>query len=282
MKKFLCNFIISLTTVIFVQYVVYTAFKKILDKKSQFRMTRYFRAPIHKYFVLGNSRAVNSINEKYANEVLKVDIINLSFNGEPYKNVLSMLDDVNSKNSNSVILFEITCINNDELDNSYAYYISNSKFIKKQFAGTIYSMPDLLRLNNELFLRNIYYLKKSDNDWINKTTITSNIIDQIKIDSNFKIFPNQNVFAYRLAELQKKCDNHGNKLIFFLAPYYPGYINKISDYNSTIDYMNNNKNIYKFINLNTIKLSDYMFADRVHTNDKGATLLTTNLLTLIK
>ena len=280
MKKFLISFLVFLLTVTCVQYIVYRVFKQVLDRNSQFRITRYFRSPNHKYFVLGNSRAVNSIDEKFATEKLKVDILNLSFNGEPYKNVLSMLDDVNSKNTNSTIFLEITCLNNDQFDNSYAYYIPNSPFIRRQFFGTIYSIPNLLRLNSELFLRNLYYLNKSDNDWVNNTTITSNFIEQIKLDSNFQVFPDQKAFSYKLDELQKRCNKYGNHLIFFLAPYYPAYIGKVIDYNRTVNYMAQNQQRYKFVDLNKVKLANYMFADRVHTNTKGAVLLTQYLLSV--
>lgn len=282
MRKFLYRLFVFLIAIFVAQYIIYAATKKILDKKSQFRITRYFRSPKHKYFVLGNSRGVNSINEKYANEKLKLDIINLCFNGEPYKNVLNMVDVVNNSNVNSVIFLEITCLNDNYFDTSYSYYISNSKLIKKQYAGTLYSWLSLLRLNNELFLRNIYYLKKSDNDWGNGNTITNNIINKIKADSSYTIFPDQHAFFYRLSEIQKMCDDHGNRVIFFLAPYYPGYLYKISDYNSVISYMNENSQKYKFINLNNEKLTNDMFADRIHTNTKGSILLTRDLIALSK
>ncbi|HTE02164.1 MAG TPA: hypothetical protein VK668_22905 [Mucilaginibacter sp.] len=282
MKKFLISLSVFLLAAFVTQYVVYTVFKKVLDSKSKFRITRYFRSPKHKYFVLGNSRGVNSINEKYATEKLKLDIINLSFNGMPYQNMAAILTDVNSKNTNAVIFVEISCLNNNEFDNSYSYYSSNSTIIKKQFSGSVYNMFNLLRLDNELFLRNIYYLKKSDNDWVNNYTITQSIIDKIKTDTSFKIAPNKDLFATRLAELQKTCNDHGNRLVYFLAPYYPGYLYKISDYNSVLSYMSENSKTYQFINLNKEKMTDDMFADRLHTNVKGSVLLTTDLVALSK
>jgi hypothetical protein len=282
MKKFLVRLSIFLIVTFAAQYIFYIAIKSALDKKSQFRFTRYFRSPRHKFFVVGNSRGVNSINEKYATEKLNTDIINLSFNGEPYKNAVNLIDDINTKNRNSVIFIEITCLNNNNFDNSYSYYISNSKVLQKQFSGTIYRWVDLLRLNSELLLRNIYYLKKSDNDWINGNTISQNIINHIKTDSSFKAFPDQKLFFERLAQLQKKCDISGNNLVYFLAPYYPDYLYKITDYNTIISYMSKNSEKYSFINLNDTKLSNNMFADRIHTNYRGSILLTTNLINLSK
>jgi len=278
MKKFLFRLSVFCILTFAAQYITYFAIKKALDKKSQFRLTRYFRAPKHKYFVIGNSRGLNSINEKYANETLKIDLINLSVNGEPYKNALNILDDINERNKNSVIFLEITCLNKNYFDHSYSYYISDSKILRKAYAGKTYNWLHLLRLNNELFLRNIYYLKKSDNDGINKNTITKNMIDHIKIDSSFRINDNEGIYLNRLTTLQKICDDHGNKLIFFLTPFYPEYLSKITDYNSTIQFMNVNKTKFNFVNLNNIKLPDYMFADRIHTNYKGSVPLTRALI----
>jgi len=280
MKKFLFRSTIFIALSFLAQYVFYIAVKTTLDKKSQFRLTRYFRSPEHKFFVVGNSRAVNSVNEKYARQQLRMDLINLSFNGEPYKNVLNMVDDINSKNKNSTIFFEISCLSNTNFDDEYAYYIPNSPIIGKEFSGTPYDWLPMLRLNNELFLRNIYYLNKSDNDWVNRNTISINIINHIKADSLYTIFPDKKVLADRLAEVQKRCDENGIRLIFFLAPYYPAYRYKIADYDSTIAYMGSMANKYRFIDLNKIKLSNEMYADRVHTNYKGSELLTLNLINL--
>lgn len=204
MNKFLYRLIAFIVLAFVTQYAVYMAFKYVLDKKSDFRISRYFRAPKHKYFVIGDSRGANSIDEKYATEALKIDIINLSFNGMPYKNSLDMLDQVNRDNTNSTIFFEISCLADNDFDGAYSYYSSNSDIFKKRYAETIYNLPTLLRLNNEFFLRNIYYLRKSDNDWINMGTITQNVINQISRDSSYKMFPNINEFHQRLALLQKK------------------------------------------------------------------------------
>lgn len=281
MKKFLFRLVMLLIVTFAVQFITYAVLKLILDK-SQFRFSRYFASPEHKFFVLGNSRAVNSVNEKFANDSLQMDIINLGFNGMPYRYTLAMLDDVNSKNTNAVIFFEITCLKTDDFDDSYSFYAANSKYVKDQYASTEYYWPTLLRLNNELFLRNIYYMRKSDKDWVNRTIITKNIIKQIGKDKPLQIFEHVNDFHSRLALLQQKCAARGNKLVFFLGPYYPKYLSKLLDYQTTVDYLHQNKKTYTFIDLNTIPLADQMFADRLHTNINGANVLTKSLLSVYK
>ena len=189
-----------------------------------------------------------------------------------------MLDDVNASNTQSVIYLEITCLASNDFDNSFSYYVSNSPFIKRRYSGTVYDRIGLTRLNNELFLRNIYYLGKSDNDWINTNTITPAIIREIDHAGKVELFPDKAGFAARLDTLQNKCDAHGNRLVFFLAPYYPRYLNKIADYSQVTEYMKAQAGRYTFIDLNAVPLASDMFADRVHTNINGARLLTDALL----
>ena len=114
--------ILTLTISFFVlQFVFFTFTKNILDSKSNFRITRYFNNPIHKNFIIGNSRGVNSINEFYAKNTLKLDVINLSYNGMPFEYNYALFQDINSHNHNSTIFIEITCLTNEGVDNSYVY-----------------------------------------------------------------------------------------------------------------------------------------------------------------
>ncbi|WP_295670704.1 hypothetical protein, partial [uncultured Mucilaginibacter sp.] len=110
MKKFVYRFLILAVSIFVAQFVLYIGIKYVLDSKSKFRLTRYFRNSKHDYYILGNSRAVNSVNEKYANDSLKLDLINLGFNGERYKNIVDLLDDINSKVTHKTIFFEVSCI----------------------------------------------------------------------------------------------------------------------------------------------------------------------------
>ena len=277
MKKFLIRLLIIITAAYCSQYLLYASLKTILDRKSQFRLTRYFRDKQHDYFVLGNSRAVNSVNEKYANEERRKDLINLSFNGMPYNNVVDILDDVNANNRGSTIFVEITSLLNNDIDNSYSYYLSDSKFVRKTYQHTIYDNICLLRLNNELFLRNIYYLTQSDNDWINRSTISQSLIENVSKADPVTIMTNMEEFTSRLDSLRDKCDRSGNKLIYFWAPYLPEFRETISDYSAIVKILEDDSKRYNFINLNEVQLPRESFADRLHTNYSGSILLTNSL-----
>lgn len=260
------------------QWIVYFVCKGILDRRSQFRITRYFRQPKHDIFVLGNSRAVNSIDERYAKDSLHLDVLNVSFNGMPYLNTVDMLQEVNRSNKGSVIYLEISCLATDNGDDAFAYYMSNSTFIDRRYHGTLYGWLPLARLNSDIFLRSIYYLHRPDDNWINRNVITPAIISGIAASPPEALFPDTIKFHQRLDEVQRICATHGNRLILFLAPYYPAYLDKLTDYQLFKGYLDAHAGTYRFVDLNIVQLRAEMFADRVHTNEKGALPLTRYLM----
>ena len=164
MKNFFYKIFTLLFSLYILQYLLFIVGKNILDNNSNFRFTRYFRNKIHNVYILGNSRAVNSINEKYANDSLNLDVINISYNGMPFNVVESLLSDICSTQHEKIILIEITALFKNNIDNNYSYYSNNSVFFRNNYKSTIYSYLPLFTFNNEIFLRNIYYLTKNDNE----------------------------------------------------------------------------------------------------------------------
>ena len=278
MFKFTKKILIILLTFLLAQYFIYIFTNKFLTNKSNFRITRYFKNKKHKYFILGNSRGVNSVNESYAKKSLNIDLINLSFNGMPFKNIYSLYQDINSNNYNSTIFIEASSLSNNDIDNSYVYYSSQSPFISKLYPDLKYYILPLLKFNNELFLRNIYYLFKNDDDWVNRNTINKSLINSISISEKNKIVNNYKILTENIKKINIIAKKNNNKIIFFLAPYYPKYLITLTDYNKLCNYFNEYNNNYLFIDLNKVKLSDEQFADRIHTNYNGSYILTKTLI----
>lgn len=278
MHKFLYKILFLLLSFFITQYFIFFVTNTFLTKKSNFRITRYFSNQKHQYFVLGNSRGVNSVNESYAKKTLHKDLINLSFNGMPFENLFSLYQDINANNNNSTIFIEVSSLSNNDIDNSYVYYSNQSNYISKLYPDIKYRILPLLKFNNELFLRNIYYLFKNDDDWINRNTINSSLINSISISEKSKIINNYNLLSENIEKINKIAIKNNNKVIYFLAPYYPKYLNTLSDYNKLCNYFINYNKVSSFIDLNKVKLTDFQFADRIHTNYNGSYILTKNLL----
>ncbi|WP_343688993.1 hypothetical protein [Chitinophaga sp.] len=280
MSLFIKRLCILLALAMIVQVGVYFAFKTLLDHRSQFRLSRYFRQPRHQHYILGNSRAVNAVNEQYATQSKHTDLINLGFNGMNYQTISALISDINTKQTNATLFIEITGLLEEKQDDSYAYYMGNSPFLREQYKNTKYAYLHLMRLNNEIFLRNIYYLKKSDADWINKYTISENIIEETrKLAPNDTTMANRPLLIKRMRNIVENCNQYNNKAIFFLAPYYPEYLKKLSQYPPLIDTIQQ-LHVFDFHDLNTLKIPTTGFSDRIHTNISSSLQITEYLLRL--
>jgi len=226
---------------------------------------------------LGNSRAVNSFNERQGSILSGKKVINLAYNGMPNNNIIDFVDDINEKYTGKLIYIEISSLfERSNSSNEYSFYMDKSKFIFSRFENTRYRYIKLLSYNNEFFLRNLYYLNRSDQDWSNQNVINAPILNSISKIKPFNLINEKDQFEKRVQLIQSKCDARGNKLVYFLAPYFPAFLSKVLDYNYLTNFFLNQRGA--FIDLNQYLMPNSYFADRVHTNFNGATFLTQKLL----
>ena len=273
---FLKRGIIYFLIVFISQIGVYYTFNAIFSNYSDFRFNRYFKNDNFDIFILGNSRAVNSVNERQGSILSGKKVINLAYNGMPNNNIIDFVDDINEKYTGKLIYIEISSLfEKSNFSNEYSFYMDKSKFIFSRFENTRYRFIKLLSYNNEFFLRNLYYLNRSDQDWSNQNVINEPILKSIAKVKPFNLINERNQFEERIQLIQSKCDAKGNKLIYFLAPYFPTYLSKARDYDDLKKVFLKRK--LAFVDLNHYLLPVSYYADRVHTNSQGAAFLTQNL-----
>lgn len=274
---FLKRGIIYFLIVFISQIGVYYTFNAIFSNYSDFRFNRYFKNDNFDIFILGNSRAVNSVNERQGSILSGKKVINLAYNGMPNNNIIDFVDDINDKYTGKLIYIEISSLfERSNSSNEYSFYMDKSKFIFSRFENTRYRYIKLLSYNNEFFLRNLYYLNRSDQDWSNQNVINEPILKSIAKVKPFNLINERHQFEERIQLIQSKCDAKGNKLIYFLAPYFPTYLSKALDYDDLKKVFLKRK--LAFVDLNQYLLPVSYYADRVHTNFNGATFLTQKLL----
>lgn len=274
MKQFLLRVFYLLLAVWVCQYLLFIAFKHTLDNHSQFRYSRFFRQPEHKYFVLGNSRAMNTVNEKLARESLGLDLINLGFNGMTANYIFPVIDEINKHNKGSEIFIEITAFDAPKDDDQdYSFFISNSESFKKIIPSKKYDVLPLLRLNSIFFLRSMYFYNKPDDHSISSRIISSETGKKVASGGVMPMITDKKAFEQMIDSIQQLCSSHGNTAHFFLAPYYPPSLKRFNDYNEITALFEQKK--YLFTDLNKSELDNNMFADRVHTNIAGANAMTT-------
>ena len=256
---------------------MYYILNAILFNYSDFRFNRYFKNGNFDIFILGNSRAVNSVNERKGSILLGKKVINLAYNGMPNNNIIDFVDDINEKYTGKLIYIEISSLfERSNSSNEYSFYMDKSKFIFSRFENTRYRFIKLLSYNNEFFFRNLYYLNRSDQDWSNQTVINVNILNTIPNIKPFNLIYDRLIFEERIQLIQSKCDSSGNKLVFYLAPYYSTYLAKALDYTYLKNFFLKRKGA--FFDLNQYSLPNSYFADRLHTNFQGSEFLTQKLL----
>ena len=85
------------------------------------------------------------------NGIIRSAFVNLSYNGMPYNVLKSFLYDICAFNKNKIILIELTSLFNNNKDNNYVYYASNSTYIDREYNSTLYSILPLLKYEGLFF-----------------------------------------------------------------------------------------------------------------------------------
>jgi hypothetical protein len=252
-----------------------------LSNASLIRYSRLYNERIDADIVFaGNSRGVNSFYAPYFNEVTGLDSINLSYNGISIPLVKVFIDDYLERNdAPKVIFIETTCLNTSykALPN-FKQYIDNSVSIrnmtKEHFPSIFYSnlISKSFKFNSEYFLRTLYYLQKDDQTWINRYSISLDLYANLEPVDDFYMVQlvdsdSMNILKSMVVDYRNK----GITVILVLAPIIDKYRNRenINSYLTDIKVQSD---------LDVVDLSDAlsnieMFADTVHTNEKGAHII---------
>ncbi|MHC5861910.1 hypothetical protein [Nostoc sp.] len=249
---------------------------------SQFRLSSLYRGGQNKELVvLGNSRGVNSI---YAPDIEKntgLSVINLSYNGMSMQLGEALFSDYLEHNSPpKLLILEITNLfSSDDLIKDLKIYIRSSNRIKAlietiepQIAfGS--NLSYLFSLNSEMLFRVIYYLNKSDQTWINRSQINPQLLISVKKMQPLNLeIKNENIKA--LLNIIHVADQKGINIRLLVSPYLPVYADKIANLSQQIktlqETVGEKQRIWNYSkgvgNLDG-------FADRLHMNYKGSTLL---------
>lgn len=295
MKRFIFVVIAFFAAIFLIDKGLSQVLSTIVDK-SNFRFSRVSRLDENTVVVLGNSRGVNSVNEKYCHDSLNVDLINLSYNGMTPSLIIGLSQDL-SKNTvfdNSIFLIEISSffaweeIKNGINCNEGNFFLQNRDFpdFFLPFRGnfktvdSIYDLKypmnsvfNLLDYNSEGLLRSIYYLRKSDNEWINNGVISSSLIDYYDHLHCIKLTFDRTGFEDLLEALKK----YNVKYRFFMAPWHESYKNKFVNYNLILNLIKDKYRV-NIVRLDNLELQSSFFADGLHTNTNIDRFLTRSLI----
>jgi hypothetical protein len=135
------------------------------------------------------------------------------------------------------------------------------------------NLSHLFSLNSEMLFRVIYYLNKSDQTWINRSQINPQLLISVKKMQPLNLeIKNENIKA--LLNIIHVAHQKGISIRLLVSPYLPVYADKIANLFQQI------KTLQETVGEKQ-RIWDYSkgvgnldgFADRLHLNYKGSTLL---------
>lgn len=241
---------------------------------SQFRFSRVYRGgPQADVIVIGDSRGVHSFYAPTLEQLTGRPALNLSFNSMSVPIAEALLADYLEHNAKPrMVILETTCVVVDRslvpelrtytdlsprLEAIYA-----AQFPRAAAAGRVFR---LLRYNSEFFLRSLRYLRRSDQDWINRNVIPAELAAGPRGGRwSPRPYP-ENLEA--LGRLVPMLRARGIDVKFVIAPYHPSVM---VDMNEIIDGTRRQVPGAQVLNYaDAIPESQY-FADGVHMNADGS------------
>jgi hypothetical protein len=237
--------------------------------------------------LLGDSRAVNTFHAPTLSEAMKARVYSLAYNGCSADVAAVLLADWLERHpAPRVVVVEVTCTLRDaSLLKSLKLFAGRSERLRVAleaeypFVGNACEASHLYRFNTELFLRAMYYLRQSDQGWINRYQIAPGLIQESQ---------DQNASAVRLGrprpaavdglrQIGILCAQKGITARYVIGPYMPLFRDRIIDLDAFR---------HELEQVLGIKIDDFSravpdvacFADNVHMNLDGSAELATRLI----
>jgi len=253
-------------------------FMSTIVKKSNFRYSKlYTNRAQSDILIVGNSRSLG-LFVPYIQKQTNKKTFSLSYNSLTTELSLALLKDYYKKyNPPKLIIIEVSMRESKPKLNStfkiYKQFSDNiSNVIKKTNESTYFydNIFNIYRYNTELFQRTLYYINKSDINWINNRKI-----NKYKLAES--IIPEKYNYTQKLLndfkEIKTLCEAHGTKCVFLLMPYHPKYQMKYTNLNDYIYDLESTLNTKIYDYRNVLKNNNY-FADFIHINKDGAKQIT--------
>lgn len=210
---------------------------KIVDQ-SQFRYTRLYNGTAGCDVLLaGNSRGL-IFYQPYIEEKTGYSTTNLSYNGMPMELAAPIImDHIDKNGAPKLLILDVTLVDkrmDARLTSGFNFYTPYSErltalmrdsFPKDLYAGNV---TNLYRYNSEVFQRALFYLKKSDKDWlldrVISPTLQKNVVDHPVFDYDF----NEGMLE-QLTEVVTYAQSKGVRVELVINPYFPPFAERIGN-----------------------------------------------------
>ncbi len=208
-----------------------------LVSESQFRYSRLYEdRGACDILLVGNSRGLIFF-QPHIEEITGLQTLNLSYNGLPIDLARVMVEDyLEHYPAPKTLLLDVTMCDrtNDQLLAGFNLYTPKSSRIdsllmarspKDAWAGRV---SHLYRYNSEIFQRALYYLGRSDEDWLLDRVINDHMISDVVNQPEYSI----ELQPYLLDELSKTvtaAQAKGVEVRLVVNPYFPPFADKMTN-----------------------------------------------------
>ncbi|MCI5081836.1 MAG: hypothetical protein MRY78_09095 [Saprospiraceae bacterium] len=248
-----------------------------LVMSSEFRYSRMYRGEAGADLLLiGNSRGL-VFYQPYLEEKLPYSTFNMSYNGMPADLMDVLLKDyLDLYPKPKLVLIDVTLCDrfNDELINGFSTYAGQSDRLKRLIrsknttTANALEVSWLYRYNSEVFQRAMFYLNKSDEDWLLDRTITEEIKRKLSPDYEFIIkYPEE--MPVQLGQTVAFLRKQDIPFQLIVNPYYPPFLNHVTNLDIFIRDIEQSCQAEVLNLAKAIPEEDY-FGDFQHLNKKGS------------
>lgn len=245
--------------------------------QSQFRFALLQRGGQQaSVLVLGDSRGVNGF---YAPEIERRTgerVFNLSYNGMSARIAEAVLSDYLARNAAPrLLVLEVTNAGTADalLDGLMSYWngcpalgrLAEAVSPKHRAAARL---SHLYAVNGEVPLRALYYLRRSDQDWINRYRIEPALLASVPNEPAFTLAARpENLDALR--RMVALARGRGIAVRLIVTPYLPGHIAHATNREEWLARIGGvtGERVWDY---STAIADPGCFADRLHLNDRGA------------
>ena len=245
---------------------------------SQFRYSRLYAGTAQSDIVLiGNSRGLG-FYQPYLEEVTGKTTLNLSYNSLSVDLAAVLIEDyIRLYGSPRLVVIDISICDrvNHELISQFSCYQGFSGNLKGLIRDSIphtalaTSISHLYQYNSEIFQRALYYLQKSDEDWLLDRTITQDLINKVE-DPTYEyhiLYPAG--MPEKLGAITRLLESKSIPYRLVVPPYYPTFRERLTDLDALIQAVQIHTGA-KVHDYSTSVTDRSAFGDLQHVNKKGA------------
>lgn len=209
-----------------------------LFESSQFRFSRLYSGQADADILLvGNSRGL-TFHQPEIEALTGESTFNLSYNALPADLAEVLLADYLDRHQAPRLLIleaSFTDRENDPLWRQFGMLSSRSKRYQKGLKArapihaSACRLSQLFRYNSEIFHRSLYYLKLSDNTWLQSRMMTDDVADAAETITPLRL-PVREAQLEALSRLVQLAEAQGIRVELVMAPYFPPFADRLEGY----------------------------------------------------